>query len=142
MKKVAIVWMLVVSVLAFGCEASSTCDEGYVLEGANCVPDSMSTGDASTMSDAGNAADASGDAEPTPNDGGDGEGAACFEETCASHDDCDCDADYCGIRPGESTGYCTYRGCKEDPSVCPESWSCMDLSIYQPTLPSICVRPD
>ena len=75
-----------------------------------------------------------------------GSASACVDpselgDTCTSAADCHCDVNYCGIQPGETSGACTRTGCVEDPSVCPEDWSCMDLKVFNPSLPSICVPP-
>jgi hypothetical protein len=65
----------------------------------------------------------------------DGFGAACKANT-----DCPCGADYCALMPGQTAGYCTRTGCKEDASVCPSGWSCFDLSLFSPDLPAICTN--
>ena len=64
-----------------------------------------------------------------------------FGSTCAASSDCAADAPYCALMPGAKTGYCTVTGCKETPSVCPKSWSCFDVSAFQPGAPSICTKP-
>jgi len=56
--------------------------------------------------------------------------------------DCPCaPASYCAVMPGQTEGYCTATGCKEDPSVCPSGWSCFDLSAFSPELKPICLKP-
>jgi hypothetical protein len=75
-----------------------------------------------------------------------GDDAACagdaFGATCTSDVDCTCaGAGYCALMPGQTAGYCTATGCKEDPSVCPSGWSCFDLSAFSPDLPAFCMRP-
>jgi len=69
----------------------------------------------------------------------DGFGAACSD--AVEHSECPCAADYCAVMPGQSEGYCTATGCNDDPSVCPEGWSCLDLSGFQPGAPAICLAP-
>jgi hypothetical protein len=54
---------------------------------------------------------------------------------------CATPTDYCAVLPGQSAGYCTRKGCNDDPSYCPNGWSCFDLSKFQPGAPSICVKP-
>jgi hypothetical protein len=67
-----------------------------------------------------------------------GYGDVCTDGT--THTDCTGDADYCSIRPGAAEGTCTATGCVADPCVCPaESTSCMDLSTFDPALPSVCM---
>jgi hypothetical protein len=70
--------------------------------------------------------------------GGDAEG---FGANCTKHEDCTCAADYCSLMPGSTQGYCTVTGCKQDASLCPGGWSCLDLSIFSSGLPAICTRP-
>ena len=75
-----------------------------------------------------------------------GEGGACapdaFGAACTTDADCACEAaGYCALMPGQTSGYCTATGCKDDPSVCPSGWSCFDLSAFSPTLPAICMKP-
>ena len=78
----------------------------------------------------------------TPGSAGEADAAACepltFASDCLVSDDCTCDADFCAAAPGQ-TGFCTRTGCDEDPSVCPDGYSCMDLSGFGAGLPHICV---
>ncbi len=79
-------------------------------------------------------------AEPT------GDAGACslpnegFGNACKVDADCPCGANYCALMPGQTSGYCTKTGCKQDPSVCPSGWSCFDLSAFSSTLPAICTN--
>ncbi|HET8935335.1 MAG TPA: hypothetical protein VFN67_17925 [Polyangiales bacterium] len=67
-------------------------------------------------------------------------GASCTDST--NHSDCPCaPASYCAQMPGQTTGYCTAKGCKDEPSVCPSGWTCFDLSAFSPDLPAICMKP-
>jgi len=59
---------------------------------------------------------------------------------CMTDADCGCGADSCGKIPGQAVGSCTRTGCKQDPSVCPSGWRCMDLAAFDPMLPSVCVQ--
>lgn len=68
----------------------------------------------------------------------DGFGAACKDGAASS--DCTCKANYCALMPGQTQGTCTVTGCKQDPSVCPTGFSCFDLSVFSPDLPSICTK--
>lgn len=90
---------------------------------------------------------------PAPGAGGTPSGGACslpggdaagFGATCtdgATSTDCPCEASYCAVQPGQTAGYCTRTGCKEDASICPSGWSCLDLSVFLPGQPSICRKP-
>ncbi len=64
-----------------------------------------------------------------------------FGATCETDDDCTCEAGYCAVQFGQSVGYCTVTTCDKTPSVCPKDWSCMDLSVFFPSLPYICQKP-
>ena len=65
-----------------------------------------------------------------------------FGASCERDADCGCaEASYCARMPGQSTGNCIATGCLEDPSVCPQDWSCFDVSIFAPGQPSICLAP-
>lgn len=66
-------------------------------------------------------------------------GTSCSDAT--SHSDCGCPTNYCAVMPGQSEGYCTITGCTENPDVCPEGWSCFDLSTIVPGQPSFCLQP-
>jgi hypothetical protein len=69
---------------------------------------------------------------------------ACAAEaaSCTDNAGCSCaEANYCALMPGQTQGYCTATGCKDDPSVCPSGWSCFDLGAFGPDLPSICMKP-
>jgi hypothetical protein len=63
-----------------------------------------------------------------------------FGASCQDAADCSCKANYCALMPGQSQGVCTVQGCKADPSICPSGYSCLDLSAFGPSLPSICTR--
>jgi hypothetical protein len=59
-------------------------------------------------------------------------------DPCTVNDECSAEADYCALMPGQSEGYCTPTGCASDGQPCPQDWSCLDLSVFSPGLPSIC----
>jgi hypothetical protein len=69
--------------------------------------------------------------------GGDAEG---FGAACTTAPDCSCKANYCALMPGQTQGICTLQGCKEDASLCPSDYSCLDLSVFGASLPSICTH--
>jgi hypothetical protein len=65
-----------------------------------------------------------------------------FGTTCKNDNMCKCGAaSFCALQPGATEGFCTAAGCVEDPSVCPEDWSCFDLSMFQEGAPSFCLAP-
>jgi hypothetical protein len=73
-----------------------------------------------------------------PGGDADGFGAACKDAAASS--DCTCKANYCALMPGQTQGTCTVSGCKQNPSLCPTGFSCFDLSVFSPDLPSICTK--
>ena len=82
------------------------------------------------------------DAAVSPVDGNDANASfAHYGDVCAVDGDCAAPTDYCAKYPSDPTGYCTRTGCLTDASLCPDSWSCLDLSVYLPGLPAICVDP-
>jgi hypothetical protein len=113
--------------LLAGCDPSDPCDADQVARGGLCYP-------AETGMDAAPAATGGADAAPAA-DPHEHYGLA-----CASTEECPAPSHYCAIRPGQTEGYCSHTGCKEDPAVCPSSWRCVDLSVFQAGLPSVCTR--
>ncbi|HET9953572.1 MAG TPA: hypothetical protein VFQ61_03660 [Polyangiaceae bacterium] len=73
------------------------------------------------------------DPEPMPSDS--------FGAKCGKPEDCSAPAVYCAVQPGQTEGYCTASGCKEDASRCPGGWGCFDTSMFQPGGPSFCSKP-
>jgi hypothetical protein len=59
-------------------------------------------------------------------------------DPCTAADQCSDEADYCALMPGQTEGYCTPTGCASGGPSCPDGWSCLDLSLFSPGLPSIC----
>lgn len=128
-----------------GC-VDAECDAGYVLEGGSCVP-APSDGGASdggpsdAGADLGDATSAIDSGPPgatcDPDAGMVAFGAPCTDAT--THAECGCPAHHCAVQPGMSAGVCTATGCVENPSVCPAGYRCLDLSVFDPTLPSVCV---
>lgn len=91
---------------------------------------------------------ASGSAAPAPSTSAtcsEADTQAAFGKSCkdaASSSDCPCaPASYCAQMPGQAEGYCTAKDCKANPGICPSGWSCFDLSLFSPDLPSICMKP-
>lgn len=70
-----------------------------------------------------------------------GAGANAFGASCSDASECPAPTDWCAVQPPDTTGFCTRQGCLDDPSICPDEWSCMDLSVFSPTLPAICTPP-
>ncbi len=125
---------------AGGCLTGDHCDPGMRYENHSCVvqPD---------------AAPPPAPAPPPPADdggslddgaGGDGGAGMCpmyagFGDPCTNVSQCRCGLDYCDTYM--NTNRCTRIGCKQNPSLCPPGWTCMDLSVFLPTLPSLCTKP-
>lgn len=118
---------------AAGCAADATCDPGQELRGGYCFP---VTADAGPRPDSTPPGDAGGDT-CEPDAGPDTIGRPCTDNI--DHSECDCSAPYCAINPGMTQGTCTRTDCIEYPERCPVGYACMDLSIFDPALPSICV---
>jgi hypothetical protein len=72
--------------------------------------------------------------------GGDARGFGAPCKDGVNHSDCPCEANYCAIMPGQSTGYCTSSGCNSPGAACPDGYSCFDLSRFAPGQPAICTR--
>jgi hypothetical protein len=95
------------------CAAPFPCDDGQELRRGFCYPaDAAVSGPAKL--DAG---------EPV-------EPSEAFGQSCTSSSQCISPATYCAIQPGQTSGFCTAFGCDQDPSLCPATWSCMDLTSY------------
>jgi hypothetical protein len=125
-----------------GCEtpSSSLCDPGQVLDPATgyCIAaptDGGQDGGTNPSSDASVAGDgvAAGDAGCSP-------GTSMLGDPCATLSDCHCPTDYCAVMPGATMGTCTQTGCDVNPSICPASYTCLDLGLFQPGLPSVCYK--
>jgi hypothetical protein len=70
------------------------------------------------------------------------EGDATFGTACTESSTCTCDAaSFCAVQPGVPEGFCSATGCSADPSVCPEGWSCFDLSMFVDGGTSFCLQP-
>jgi hypothetical protein len=138
-------------IASVGCANDAECNDGQELQGGACVPASSGQGGSSGAAGtagSGSTSGAAGTAGVAGSSGAAGSAGACtgfdFGQTCSDgqgHTDCGCAADYCAVQPGQSSGYCTAAGCKEDPSICPDGWTCLDLSVFDPSLPSICREP-
>jgi hypothetical protein len=134
---------------AAGCADSAECDGDQRLEAGGCVPaDAGSSGaDGSGDGDSDAAQDAGMGDAGMPGDGGlatrpaadEGFGDPCTDDV--DHSECNDTADFCAIMPGGTEGTCTATGCAEGDARCPEGWGCLDLSIFQAGLPSVCTEP-
>lgn len=129
--------VIVSGLLLVNCE--DTCPAGYVYTRHICVaptPPTDGTGGGENGSDR----DAGNGTGGTGNDAGDPVCTdATFAKTCMTAADCGCDTGFCAGYPGQA-GICSHTGCLQDPSVCPSTWSCQDLSAYQAGL-SVCSPP-
>ncbi len=81
---------------------------------------------------------------PESGEGGTASGGAPMEEvafgaTCAAHADCGGDTNYCAMPPTEPP-YCTASGCDQDASLCPTGYECLDLGLFVPGEPFVCVK--
>ena len=135
------VWFVALAIAIGGCADGAECDPGQVLARAVCIPDPAGASGAAGADGGGTAGEDGG----TDSEGSAAECSVDFGTPCSdavNHSDCGCPADFCGVAPGATTGYCTTTGCKEDPSLCPGGWTCVDFSVYDPTLPSVCVAPE
>lgn len=135
--------MLLLAMLLANCSVEP-CDSNQVTDAFSfCVAAPVAGAGGSLggamSADSGGAEDAGGAGQP--GDAGVCDAPSAFSDVCTNNDDCRCDVNYCAVQPGSAVGMCTRTGCVEDPSVCPESWSCFDLKIFDPKLPSICVPP-
>lgn len=134
--------------IAPGCGNSteSKCDTGQVLENNMCVAAaSAGTGGSGTTAGAGGSAveaEAStpdttntvGAADAAAPDGGGAFGTPCLQS--GQSPECAAPAPYCGIQPGKTTGYCTALDCKTNPTICPDKWTCFDVSVM-----NFCMAP-
>jgi hypothetical protein len=111
------------------CDEDDPCDSTSDFNGQMCLPKSTTA----------DAAIAGGDAPPVSEAGA---GGPTFGTTCT--DDAQClgpDTNYCAKEPTGATGTCTKTGCVAAPSICPQGWSCQDLSAFMAGMPSICIPP-
>jgi hypothetical protein len=121
---------------ALSCGHYESCDPGQVMQFNICLPG---------LVDGGFPDLAPGDtcAPPVKPDGGESEMCmdkkAGFGEPCTANEQCRCGKDLCAIIPGQTCGFCTRSGCLQDPSICPQGWTCYDASAYQAGY-SLCVN--
>jgi len=112
------------------------CDPGQVLVGGQCLPDDQPPDGANNRGHV--------DAAGTDLESSDAshEGAADnFGASCREHEQCVGSADFCVVMPGNTTGYCTFKDCTITPNSCPEGYTCMDISLYVPGKPNLCIQP-
>lgn len=105
------------------CDPSTHCDPGQIFQDNACYDPPPVQPDASATVE------------------GDGGAPVCapyegFGESCTADWQCRCGLDSCNTFTGN---YCTHTGCLQDPSVCPEKWTCLDLTAMG--LGSACARP-
>jgi hypothetical protein len=121
---------LVIGLAGAGC-LSEPCDAGQTYRQGLCYPgvDAQPAEGADAGPDA--AAGGGSDAAADP--------FAHYGDPCAELGECAAPTDFCAVRPGQSIGFCTHTGCVEDSSVCPATWTCLDLSAFGQ--PSFCNPP-
>ncbi|MFT3924651.1 MAG: hypothetical protein QM778_19075 [Myxococcales bacterium] len=128
--------VLCMGALLGGCleDPEDSCSSNEKFENKVCVPD---TGDGD------------GDGDDTQADAGSDSGtqggvdATGFGTVCTKDAECMPNAPYCAIMPGAPNGYCTKQGCTVDNpgAVCPTGWTCFDLSVFDPSLSTMCRKP-
>ncbi|MES1188714.1 MAG: hypothetical protein ABUL60_33170, partial [Myxococcales bacterium] len=64
-----------------------------------------------------------------------------FGLDCSTNDDCQARTNYCVPASPFDTAYCSVQDCDQDPSLCPATWTCTDLSRFVAGLPWACTRP-
>jgi hypothetical protein len=62
-----------------------------------------------------------------------------FNSVCSGDAECGGATNFCAVVPGEAAGFCTHTGCVEDPAVCPQDMTCLDLAPYGVPGLSICI---
>lgn len=126
-------------VVMSACAEGPRCDDDQTFDGDLCRDRAPSGSPGS-----GGAAAAGGQAGSSgatiAQAGSAGRTAVTLDKRCAGHTDCGADAPFCAAPPGKP-GACTIVGCLGNAGICPEGWGCVDLSAFDPTLPSICTRP-
>jgi len=109
--------------LISACNEDAPCDEDQILVNGYCVP---------------GPADAAVTAPPTS--GIDASVPAVFGQICTTTAECVAPTNFCSIIPGDASGTCTASGCEVDPSICPATWTCLDLTPFGQAL-HICIPP-
>lgn len=124
-----------------GCTVSEedACADDLIYEDGACRPKPAGNAGSASSSDGG-APPSDGGAPPS--DGGEppASGEGTFGDTCEEHTDCGSPTDYCAKSP-VAPPYCTAAGCDGEPDICPEGWSCFDVSQFSPGEPWICMQP-
>jgi hypothetical protein len=127
--------------LATGCleDPDKSCSSDEKFENKVCVPDDGADG----ASDGADADGADADGADAAGDAGGAGGDAEFGKECADASECPAGTPYCAKGPTAEVGYCTVTDCDEDNpgELCPATWTCFDLSIFSPELPTMCQRP-
>ena len=134
-------WLAATVALAGGLAAAACQDPGSQLCDPGQILDPVSGYCIAGPVDAGRAGDAASRDAGTAPDAACSAGSSSFGDTCSGDADCHCPTDYCAILPGSTSGTCTRTGCDANPSICPASWTCLDLSQFQAGLPHICYQP-
>jgi hypothetical protein len=139
MKRVLAYLVLFAAAAAAGassCGQYESCDPGQTLVSNVCFSSSDGGGTPPTGDAAGSCV-----LREIP-DGGDPmctDKASGFGDNCTLDSHCRCATELCGIQAGQACGFCTRRGCLQDPSICPPGWSCFDATAFQAGF-SLCVK--
>ena len=114
------------SAALFACDPANPCDPGQYADHGACYP-LASKHDAAADGDAGPDADAA------------ARSYAGFGKPCSSSDDCSGAAPACGA---PTSPVCTAVNCMKKPEVCPDGWTCLDVTGLSPdpAVTSACVK--
>ena len=108
--------------------------------GSSAQAGSTTTSEGGVPAGEGGAPAATDGGAPGATDGGAATGDSPFGATCADHADCQAPTDYCAKSP-VAPPYCTASGCDTAPELCPDGWTCFDVSQFAPGEPWICMQP-
>jgi len=106
------------------------CDSDQVLVDGKCVARQPDGGN----DDGGN--------DPDGSNGGDQDLPAGMGDACEDDSGCTQEATYCAYNPMSQSGYCTLKDCTVEPNDCPAPYTCYDMSVMSPTLPTVCLSEE
>jgi hypothetical protein len=138
----------VAALLAFGCSDSDDGKSNSAMTGSGSggtATAQSGSGGQATVAQGGSTTGSTltgGSAASDPDGGAGGlsSSGTNFGDPCLANSDCSTPMDWCAVKPGEAQGVCTRQGCKADATICPDQWTCMDLSVFAAGLPAICVK--